>query len=81
METLITIKMTENEYGKYKLLQFEVEQVRREKAELQKRCDSLAQMVCRALRGVNDGKIHLGLHTANLLYDYANTLLNWGGKQ
>ena len=76
METLITITMTEQEYAEYKKRQDALVKAVVKKEAIQEDYEKLAHMVCNALKKVLDGdKVHLGLRTATLLYDYAETLL------
>lgn len=79
MQTMVTITMTLEEYAAYKELQAVHDKEHAELEALQHDCKTLAQMVCRAFKELENGRaVHIGMYTATKLYDYAERL---GGKK
>ena len=65
------------EYAAYKEQQAVFEKEHAEKVAIQQNCEILAEMVCRELGALLEGKKpRLGLRTANLIYNKAEAILN-----
>lgn len=76
METNVTITMTLDEYAMYTGHYAALKKVEAENEALQQDIRALAEIVCRELKPLLDGKKpKLGAYAANLLYDKAEAIL------